>query len=239
MRSFLQNGFFILCVHSILSQASEKRQEVISLPLFVKERWPQETIPSFLPMPIALTSNPKKKLLFIGAFFVALFLVVEVTGLRTQLSPDNIRILFVEHTLVGLLLFCVAFSVGNLLYVPGWVFLVGAVFALGKEWGGMATFIAGLCSSTLSFYVIRRLGGTALRSLDHRWADKIFEHLDERPIVSVTLLRLLFQTLPALTYALALADIRFRHYFLGTFLGLPIPIFLYCYFFDIIFQYVR
>jgi uncharacterized membrane protein YdjX (TVP38/TMEM64 family) len=118
-------------------------------------------------------------------------------------------------------------KVGNLLYVPGWVFLVGAVFALGKEWGGVATFIAGLCSSTLSFYVIRRLGGTALRSLNHRWADKIFAHLDERPIVSVTLLRLLFQTLPALTYALALADIRFRHYFLGTFLGLPVPIFLY------------
>jgi uncharacterized membrane protein YdjX (TVP38/TMEM64 family) len=190
-------------------------------------------------MPVALTSDPKKKLLFIGAFCVALFLVVEVTGLRTQLSPDVIRTLFLEHTLVGLLLFCAAFSVGNLLYVPGWVFLVGAVFALGKEWGGVATFIAGLCSSTLSFYVIRRVGGTALRSLNHRWADKIFAHLDERPIVSVTLLRLLFQTLPALTYALALADIRFRHYFLGTFLGLPIPIFLYCYFFDIIFQYAR
>ena len=80
-------------------------------------------------MPVALTSDPKKKLLFIGAFFVALFLVVEVTGLRTQLSPDAIRTLFVEHTLVGLLLFCAAFSVGNLLYVPGWVFLVGAVLA--------------------------------------------------------------------------------------------------------------
>ena len=190
-------------------------------------------------MPITLTSDPKKKLLLIGAFFVVLFLLVEFTGLRTQLSSDAIRTLIEKHTLVGLVLFCVAFSVGNLLYVPGWVFLVGAVFALGKEWGGIATFIAGLCSSTLSFYVIRRLGGTALRSLNHRWADKIFAHLDERPVISVTLLRLLFQTLPALTYALALADIRFRHYFVGTFLGLPVPIFLYCYFFDIIFQHVR
>ena len=190
-------------------------------------------------MPFALISDPKKKLLFIGAFFLGLFLVVEVTGLRAQLSPDAIRVLFEDHILVGLVLFCLAFSVGNLLYVPGWVFLVGAVFALGKEWGGAATFIAGLCSSTLSFYIIRYLGGTALRSLNHRWADKIFGHLDERPVVSVTLLRLLFQTLPALTYALALADIRFRHYFLGTFLGLPIPIFLYCYFFDLAFQFVR
>ena len=190
-------------------------------------------------MPIALTSDPKKKLLFVTAFFVGLYLLVEMTGLRSQLSPDAIRALFVEHTLVGLVFFCVAFSVGNLLYVPGWVFLIGAVFALGKEWGGVATFIAGLCSSTVSFYIIRHLGGTALRSLNHPWANKIFAHLDERPILSVTFLRLLFQTLPALTYALALADIRFRHYFLGTALGLPIPIFLYCYFFDIVFQYVR
>jgi uncharacterized membrane protein YdjX (TVP38/TMEM64 family) len=190
-------------------------------------------------MPVTLSSDPKKKLLFIGAFFAALFFVVQVTGLRSQLSPDIIRGLFEKHIYVGLVLFCLAFSVGNLLYVPGWVFLVGAVFALGKEWGGVATFIAGLCSSTVSFFLIRRVGGTALRSLNHRWADKIFAQLDERPIVSVTLLRLLFQTLPALTYALALADIRFRHYFLGTFLGLPIPIFLYCYFFDFVFQYVR
>ena len=190
-------------------------------------------------MPVALTSDPKKKIVFIAIFFAAMFFLVEATGLRSRLSPEDIRVLFESHTFVGLVLFCLAFSVGNLLYVPGWVFLVGAVFALGKEWGGVATFIAGLCSSTLSFYIIRSLGGTALRSLNHRWADKIFGHLDERPVVSVTLLRLLFQTLPALTYALALADIRFRHYFLGTFLGLPIPIFLYCYFFDLLFHFVR
>ncbi len=190
-------------------------------------------------MPIALTADPKKKLLFIVVFFVGVFILVEIMGLRSHLSPETIHALFAEHTLVGLVLFCLAFSLGNLLYVPGWVFLVGAVYALGKEWGGVATFIAGLCSSTLSYYIIRQIGGTALRSLNHRWADKIFSHLDERPVLSVALLRLLFQTLPALTYALALADIRFRHYILGTFLGLPIPIFLYCYFFDVVFNYVR
>ena len=139
---------------------------------------------------------------------------------------------------MGLVLFCAAFTAGNLLYVPGWVFLVGAVFALGKEWGGAATFSAAMCSSVVSFMLIRAVGGTALRSLSHKWADKIFARLDERPVLSVTLLRLLFQTLPALNYALALADIRFRHYLVGTFLGLPIPILLYCYFFEIIFQHL-
>lgn len=46
------------------------------------------------------------------------------------------------------------------------------------------------------------------------------------------MLRLLFQTVPALNYALALSGIRFADYFLGTLLGLPLPILLYCAFFS-------
>ncbi|WP_447969628.1 TVP38/TMEM64 family protein [Nitrospira sp. M1] len=189
-------------------------------------------------MSLVLTTDPKKKVLYIIVFFVLLYLIVEATGLRSKLSPETIKDLFLEHTFWGLVVFCVAFSIGNLLYVPGWVFLVGAVFALGKEWGGVATISAAMCSATVSFLLIRAVGGSALRSFNNKWADRIFSQLDERPILSVTLLRILFQTLPALNYALALADIRFRHYMLGTILGLPLPIFLYCYFFEVIFQHL-
>ncbi len=189
-------------------------------------------------MTFSLITDPKKKLLSILAFFLLLYVMVALTGLRSHLSPDVIQSLFFAYPVWGLVLFCLAFSFGNLLYVPGWIFLVGAVFALGKEWGGIATLMAAMCSSTISFLLIRRAGGTALRSFNHRWADKIFAHLDERPILSVAFLRLLFQTLPALNYALALADIRFRDYLVGTALGLPLPIFLYCYFFELIFQHL-
>jgi uncharacterized membrane protein YdjX (TVP38/TMEM64 family) len=189
-------------------------------------------------MEFSLITDPKKKLLSIVAFFVLLYVVVEVTGLRIHLSPDVIKGLFFAYPVWGIVLFCLAFSLGNLLYVPGWVFLVGAVFALGKEWGAVATLVAALCSSTISFFLIRAVGGTALRSFNHRWADKVFFHLDERPVLSVAVLRLIFQTLPALNYALALADIRFRDYLGGTILGLPLPIVLYCYFFELIFQHL-
>ena len=47
---------------------------------------------------------------------------------------------------------------------------------------------------------------------------------------SVALLRLLFQTMPALNYALAMSGIRLRSYVLGTLLGLPLPIALYALF---------
>lgn len=189
-------------------------------------------------MTISLATDPKKKLLYIIAFFVALYLMMEVSGLRSQIAPGAIKEIFLRHTVLGLFFFCLAYSVGNLVYIPGWIFLVGAVFALGKEWGGMASFLAALCSASISFFLIRSVGGTALRSLKNKWADRIFSHLDQRPIISVAILRLLFQTLPAINYALALTDLRFRHYMIGTLIGLPLPIFLYCYFFETIFQYL-
>ncbi len=190
-------------------------------------------------MDLSPTISPKRKLLYIVLFFAVVYLTVELSGLRSRLSPAYIRDLFWQHETWGVVLFCLAFSAGNLLYVPGWVFLMGAVFALGKEWGAVVTYGAALCSAGISYALIRTMGGSALRSLNHKWADRVFAHLDERPILSVTLLRLMFQTLPALNYALALANIRFRHYLIGTFLGLPIPIFLYCYFFEIVFEQVH
>ncbi len=189
-------------------------------------------------MTISLATDPKKKLLYIVAFFIALYLMMEISGLRPHIAPEAIKEIFLRHTVLGVVLFCLAYSVGNLVYVPGWIFLVGAVLALGKEWGGMASFLAALCSASISFFLIRSVGGTALRSLNNKWADRIFSHLDQRPILSIALLRLLFQTLPAINYALALTDLRFRHYMIGTLIGLPLPIFLYCYFFETIFQYL-
>jgi len=44
----------------------------------------------------------------------------------------------------------------------------------------------------------------------------------------------LFQTAPAVNYALAMSGIRFRSYLIGTLIGLPLPIAAYCIFFDVL-----
>ena len=45
---------------------------------------------------------------------------------------------------------------------------------------------------------------------------------------------MLFQTAPALNYALAMSGVKFRNYLIGTLLGLPLPILVYCLFFDLL-----
>ncbi len=69
-----------------------------------------------------------------------------------------------------------------------------------------------------------------MRDFNSPLVQRIFARLDARPVGSVALLRLLFQTLPAMNYALAMSGMRFSHYMLGTILGLPIPIALFAVF---------
>ena len=76
------------------------------------------------------------------------------------------------------------------------------------------------------------VGGDALRQVKNKLAVRLLTKLDARPIASIVLLRILFQTVPALNYALAMSGVKFRNYLIGTLLGLPLPIIVYCWFFD-------
>jgi len=184
------------------------------------------------------SKNSKNKLWLICGALIALIAIGEITGLRASFSFGSIKEIFLQNKLTGVIIFSLVFALGNLLYVPGWIFLVAAVLALGKEWGGLATYTAAMVSAIFSYALIFKLGKDVLRSFDNKWANKIFSNLDHSPIVSIVLLRLLFQTAPPLNYALAMSNIRFRHYLLGTLIGLPLPIFIYCYFFEFIFDRV-
>jgi uncharacterized membrane protein YdjX (TVP38/TMEM64 family) len=173
-----------------------------------------------------------KRLLGVGLFLGVLLTVFQVSGLRDHFNLQFMQQVILQHPIGGLLLFVLLFSLGNLIQIPGWVFLAAAVLTLGRAWGGMVTYVAAVVSCVLTFATIRTLGGDALRLLENRLAMRILRELDAHPIASVVLLRLFFQTAPALNYALAMSGTTFRTYLIGTLAGLPLPIALYCIFFD-------
>jgi uncharacterized membrane protein YdjX (TVP38/TMEM64 family) len=175
-----------------------------------------------------------KRLLAVGVFLGVLLTIFEVSGLRDHFNLAFIRQLILQHQVGGLILFVLLFSLGNLIQIPGWVFLAAAVLTLGRAWGGVATYVAAVTSCGITFVTIRALGGDALRLLKNRIAVRLLRQLDAQPIATVALLRVLFQTVPALNYALAMSGITFRTYLIGTLMGLPVPIALYCIFFNIV-----
>lgn len=173
-----------------------------------------------------------QRLIGVVLFLGVLLAVFEWSGLRGHFNLAFMRQVIEQHQVGGLLIFVLLFSLGNLIQIPGWIFLAAAVLTLGESWGGIVTYVAAVISCVLTFLTIRALGGDALRQLKNRLAIRILRELDAHPIGSVALLRLLFQTAPALNYALSMSGIRFRSYLTGTLIGLPIPIALYCIFFD-------
>lgn len=173
-----------------------------------------------------------RQLLIVILFVVLLAGAAELGGLHDHVSLGYLHNRLEAHPWSGLGLFILLFAVGNLIQIPGWIFLSAAVLALGRTMGGIATYAAALISCAVTFFTIRCVGGDALRQLDNRIAKELLGRLDAHPVLSIALLRVLFQTLPAVNYALALSGVRFGPYMAGTLLGLPLPILAYCIFFD-------
>lgn len=172
------------------------------------------------------------RLIAVIAFVLALWALAHFTQMQAHFTPQLVHDSFEAHPVIGVVIFVASFSLGNLIQIPGWVFLVAAVLTLGQFWGGALTYVAASVSCVVTFLLIRLVGGNALRSFDGRIARRLFSRLDAHPIQSVGLLRVLFQTAPALNYALALSGVRLRNYLIGTLLGLPLPIAVYCVFLD-------
>lgn len=173
-----------------------------------------------------------RQLIAVALFLVVVLAIAELSGLRGHFTLAFLHEKLVHNRVTGLAIFIALFTLGNLIQIPGWIFLASAVLALGRSWGGIATYVAATVSCGITFFTIHYVGGDALRRINNKFAIKLLDQLHAHPIRNVVLLRTLFQTLPALNYALALSGIGFRKYILGTMLGLPLPIAVYCLFFD-------
>ena len=173
-----------------------------------------------------------KRLIAVILFLALLWAVFEFSGLRGHFNLAFLQQQIEQNRITGLLILVALFCLANLIQIPGWIFLIAAVLTMGNLWGGLATYVAASMSCVVTFLLIRLAGGDALRQLKSKIAIRLFDQLDAHPVKSVFLLRVLFQTMPALNYALAMSGIQFRKYLTGTLLGLPLPIAVYCVFFD-------
>ena len=152
--------------------------------------------------------------------------------LRQHFQLESLRQTLADSRWEGLVVFILLFSLGNLLQVPGWIFLAAAVLVLGRLAGGVVTYLAACVSCAVTFLSVRWVGHGALQQLHGALAQRLLRQLQTHPIRNVVVLRTLFQTLAVLNYSLAMSGIGFRQYMAATLMGLPVPIAAYCIFFD-------
>ena len=161
---------------------------------------------------------------------VGLWITAWATGVAARFTVDSIRSLLGGKGLWGVLAFTALFAAGQLLRVPGPVFVATAVAVYGRNFGTLVALLGALVSVTVSFAVVRTFAGTVRTDVDWPFVRRLLSKLDSRPVMTVALLRLTLQTAPLLNYALPMTTLRWRDHLLGSMLGLPVPVALMSYF---------
>ena len=170
--------------------------------------------------------------LFLMVVIVGLWLTAWATGVTGLFASESISRLLAQRGLWGVALFIAFFSAGQLLRVPSTVFIAAAVAIYGRSLGAFVALLGALVSATVTFAVVRAFAENALADVQRPVVRHLLSTIDSRPVVTVALLRLFFQTAPPLNYALAMTSIRWRDHLVGSLLGLPVPVTGMAFFFD-------
>ncbi len=179
-----------------------------------------------------MTSDAKKKLRIAALLVViaALF----TTGMMLERSGKlHADVLAAKVEALGLwavpafFLLCI---VGELLHLPGMLFVFAAQLAFGKVEGFVVAYFGVLLGVSIAFAMARTARGKGdaeePKKLRWAWANKLLARLDEKPLSTIFLLRSVFWISPPLNYALGLSRVKPRDYFVASALGLFVPILL-------------
>ncbi len=180
-------------------------------------------------------ASTQKRLIRIGiliAVTVGIFIALKVSGHLDGLDAERVRRTVDSAGPWGVLVFVAIFVLGELIHIPGMVFVAAGILAYGRTGGFAVTFLAALSSVGVSFVLVRAIGGKALAEIERPLVRRVMAKIDDRPITTVLLLRSIFWLGPPLNYALALSNIRFRDYLIGSALGLVVPVLGASVFFD-------
>jgi uncharacterized membrane protein YdjX (TVP38/TMEM64 family) len=180
----------------------------------------------------------KARLIAVVALSVALIAVGKATGIVDQINVESLRAYVGGAGALGIVVYIAAFAAGQLLHVPGMIFVGAGILAYGKAIGFGVALAGAIMAVSLSFIVVRSIGGRALADVERPFVRKVMARLDARPITTVLLLRTFLWLNPGLSYGLALSNIRLRDFVIGSALGLVGPILMVTVLFEVVFTWL-
>lgn len=169
--------------------------------------------------------NTWLRLALLALFLAGIYLLGRATGFTDQLTVDGIRASMREAGIGGFVVFVATFCIGQLLYIPGFVFVMVSGLAYGPLWGSVASVIAATISVAVSFAIVRTIGGQPLKStsIQRPFFQRPLDRLEQQPIRSMIVIRLFLWAIPPVNYTLAMSGVRFRDYMIAAVIGMTPP----------------
>ena len=163
------------------------------------------------------------RLTLLALFLFGVYVIGRATGFTEHLTVEGIRESMRAAGIWGFFVFVVAFTVGQLLYIPGFVFVAVAGLAYGPVWGSVASIIAATVSVGVSFFIVRTIGGQPLTEINKPFLKKWIDRLEEQPLRSMIVIRMFLWAIPPVNYTLAMSGVTFRDYMIAAIIGMTPP----------------
>ena len=145
------------------------------------------------------------------------------SGLASSITRERIEELALSWGLLGVISYVAVFAVGEILQLPGALFVVAAVAAYGPWLGTLIAYVGMNVASVAVFLFGRVIAGRALTEITHPRVLQLMSEVERAPIRTAIIARGVLFVLPGIGYALALSSIRLRDYVIGSAIGLVVP----------------
>jgi len=164
-----------------------------------------------------------------AAAFVAALVACAIYARRTGVDGPMIQRELLALGWLAAPLFLLVMAAGELLHLPGMVFVVAARLVFGASVGFALGYVGAVFAVTVSFVVARQLLAAA-RATDEPWRprwrflQRALARLESHPVQTIALLRLVLWLAAPLSYALASSNVKVRDQVMGSALGLFAPV---------------
>jgi len=164
------------------------------------------------------------RLVALAVLFVGLVVVGSRPSVQALFALEHLRTITSDAGVLGMLAFVGLCTGGYLLRVPGIMFVLVALLGWGSIAGSLMSFVGLTVAVSVSFWAFRGVGGSPIADIDSKWVRSILGQLDDHPVRTVALLRVVFFVNPIVNLSLVLTGVRFRDYLVGTVLGVILPL---------------
>ncbi|MDH3726665.1 MAG: VTT domain-containing protein [Myxococcales bacterium] len=161
--------------------------------------------------------------MLLAVFLIGVYATGRATGFTEQLTVEGVRASMRAAGMGGFFVFAATFAIGQLLYIPGFVFVAVAGLAYGPVWGSVASVVAATISVGISFVIVRTIGGQPLKEIRVPFLKKWLDRLEEQPLRSMIVIRLFLWAIPPVNYTLAMSGVTFRDYMIAAMIGMTPP----------------
>ena len=166
------------------------------------------------------------KFLILILFIIGAVSLYRVTPLKDFLTPQSLSRVLAATGLWAPVLFIVLEAIAISLFVPASIPIILGAGLFGAGWGFFCGWLGALGGASVAFFVGRTLGRDFIASMIGDRLRKYDDAIERNGFTTVLYLRLLNSPFTPMNYGLSLTKVRFRDYFFGTGLGVPVSIFV-------------